>query len=90
MVILTKLDLVEEKYRMSVIQSVQSKLHSINPDIPLYLSSRGMAPDWEDRSGIEAIQQQLCIWLEESSHVLLKKQRALRELKMIADDLAAV
>lgn len=90
MVILTKLDLVEEKYRMSVIQSVQNKLHSINPDIPLYLSSKGMAPDWEDRSGTEAIQQQLCIWLEESSHVLLKKQRALRELKGIAEDLAAV
>ena len=90
MVILTKLDLVEEKYRMSVIQSVQNKLHSINSDIPLYLSSKGMAPDWEDRSGTEAIQQQLCIWLEESSHVLLKKQRALRELKGIAEDLAAV
>ncbi len=90
MVILTKLDLVEEKYRMSVIQSVQNKLHSINPDIPLYLSSKGMAPDWGDRSGTEAIQQQLCIWLEESSHVLLKKQRALRELKGIAEDLAAV
>lgn len=90
MVILTKLDLVEEKYRMSVIQSVQNKLHSINPDIPLYLSSKGMAPDWEDRSGTDAIQQQLCIWLEESSHVLLKKQRALRELKGIAEDLAAV
>lgn len=90
MVILTKLDLVEEKYRMSVIQSVQSKLHSINPDIPLYLSSKGMAPDWEERSGTQAIQQQLCIWLEESSHVLLKKQRALRELKGIAEDLAAV
>lgn len=90
MVILTKLDLVEEKYRMSVIQSVQNKLHSINPDIPLYLSSKGMAPDWENRSGTEAIQQQLCIWLEESSHVLLKKQRALRELKGIAEDLAAV
>ncbi len=90
MVILTKLDLVEEKYRMSVIQSVQNKLHSINPDIPLYLSSKGMAPDWEDRSGTKAIQQQLCIWLEESSHVLLKKQRALRELKGIAEDLAAV
>lgn len=90
MVILTKLDLVEEKYRMSVIQSVQNKLHSINPDIPLYLSSKGIAPDWEDRSGTEAIQQQLCIWLEESSHVLLKKQRALRELKGIAEDLAAV
>ena len=73
MVVLTKLDLVEETQRLSVVESVQRKLEAVNAEIPLYLSEKNMVEDWEERSGTEAIQKQILAWLHESSHVQLKK-----------------
>lgn len=90
MVVLTKLDLVEEKQRLSVVESVQSKLEAMQAQIPLYLSAKNMAEGWEERSGTEAIQKQILAWLRESSHVRLKKERALSEMKAIASDLKEV
>lgn len=90
MVVLTKLDLVEETQRLSVVESVQRKLEAMNAEIPLYLSEKNMVEDWEERSGTEAIQKQILVWLHESSHVQLKKEKAVQEMKAVSSDLAAV
>lgn len=90
MVVLTKLDLVEETQRLSVVESVQRKLEAVNAEIPLYLSAKNMVEDWEERSGTEAIQKQILTWLHESSHVQLKKEKAIQEMKAVSSDLAAI
>lgn len=90
MVVLTKLDLVEETQRLSVVESVQRKLEAMNAEIPLYLSEKNMVEDWEERSGTEAIQKQILAWLHESSHVQLKREKAVQEMKAVSSDLAAV
>ena len=90
MVVLTKLDLVEETQRLSVVESVQRKLEAVNAEIPLYLSEKNMVEDWEERSGTEAIQKQILAWLHESSHVQLKKEKAVQEMKAVSSDLAAI
>lgn len=90
MVVLTKLDLVEETQRLSVVESVQRRLAAMNAEIPLYLSEKNMVEDWEERSGTEAIQKQILVWLHESSHVQLKKEKAVQEMKAVSSDLAAV
>lgn len=90
MVVLTKLDLVEETQRLSVVESVQRKLEAMNAEIPLYLSEKNMVEDWEERSGTEAIQKQILVWLHESSHVQLKKEKAVQEMKAVSSDLAAI
>ena len=90
MVVLTKLDLVDEKQRLSVVESVQRKLEAVNAEIPLYLSEKNMVEDWEERSGTEAIQKQILAWLHESSHVQLKKEKAVQEMKAVSSDLAAI
>ena len=72
MVVLTKLDLVDEKQRLSVVESVQRKLEAMEAEIPLYLSAENMVEGWEDRSGTEAIRKQILVWLHESSHIQLK------------------
>ena len=90
MVVLTKLDLVEETQRLSVVESVQRKLEAMNAEIPLYLSEKNMVEDWEERSGTEAIQKQILVWLHESSHVQLKKEKAVQEMKAVSSDLEAV
>ena len=74
MVVLTKLDLVDEKQRLSVVESVQRKLEAMEAEIPLYLSAENMVEGWEDRSGTEAIRKQILAWLHESSHIQLKKR----------------
>ena len=90
MVVLTKLDLVDEKQRLSVVESVQRKLEAMETEIPLYLSAENMVEGWEDRSGTEAIRKQILAWLHESSHIQLKKERASQEMKAVSSDLAAV
>lgn len=90
MVVLTKLDLVEEKQRLSVVESVQRKLEAMEAEIPLYLSAENMAEGWEERSGTEAIRKQILAWLHESSHIQLKKERASQEIKAVSADLATV
>ena len=90
MVVLTKLDLVDEKQRLSVVESVQRKLEAMEAEIPLYLSAENMVEGWEDRSGTEAIRKQILAWLHESSHIQLKKERASQEMKAVSSDLAAV
>ena len=49
-----------------------------------------MVEDWEERSGTEAIQKQILAWLHESSHVQLKKEKAVQEMKAVSSDLAAI
>ena len=90
MVVLTKLDLVDEKQRLSVVESVQRKLEAMEAEIPLYLSAENMVEGWEERSGTEAIQKQILAWLHESSHIQLKKERASQEMMAVSSDLAAV
>lgn len=90
MVVLTKLDLLSGKDRASVVESVQRKLETFGAGIPLYLSADGLMPEWEARSGPAAIRRQLLLWLHESSHARLKKNRACQVLKDIASDLKAV
>ena len=46
MVVLTKLDLVDEKQRLSVVESVQRKLEAMETEIPLYLSAENMVEGW--------------------------------------------
>lgn len=90
MVVLTKLDLVEENQRARVIESVRLKLESLNAEIPLYLSSEGLVEGWEEKSGVKAIRKQILDWMQESSHVSLKKDRACQEMKTIISDLTAI
>ena len=90
MVVLTKLDLIEEKQRISVIESVRRKLHSLGSDIPLFLSSENLVQGWEEHSGTKVIRNQLLEWLHESSHVSLKKKRASQEIEAICSDLETV
>lgn len=90
MVVLTKLDLVDERQRLSVVESVQRKLEAMETEIPLYLSAENMVEGWEGRSGTKAIRKQILAWLHESSHIQLKKERASEKMKAISSDLAAV
>ena len=90
MVVLTKLDLVAPEGRKSVIEIVQSKLLKMGVEIPLYISTEGLTEGYEDISGIRAIQKQLIRWLRESSHSILKKERAVSTLKEIVQDLCTI
>lgn len=90
MVIITKLDLVEESQRTRVIESIRSKVKSINAEIPLYLSSEGLVEEWEEKSGVKAIRKQILDWMQESSHASLKKERACQGVRTIVADLTAV
>ena len=39
---------MEEKQRLSVVESVQRKLEAMEAEIPLYLSAENMAEGWEE------------------------------------------
>lgn len=90
MVVITKLDLVEEKQRSSVMELVKAKLSAFNEDIPLYISSEGLLEGWEEKSGTNVIIGQILRWMQEASHVSLKKERAYQGIRSIASDLEAV
>ena len=90
MVVLTKMDLVEKEQRARVVELVQKKLSMINDAIPVYISAENLVDEWEDRSGVKAIQKQLLQWLNESQHIELKKERAADVLHAIATDLITV
>ncbi len=90
MVVLTKLDLVNEKERERVIKYVKNRLDSLGTDIPLYLSAEGMASGWEASSGPEAIKNQILAWLHESDHMLRKEERAYLMVQDIALDMEMI
>ncbi len=90
LVVLTKLDLLSEKERETVIRSVQARLDSLQEGLPLFLSESGLVPGWEEKAGPEAIWNQLITWLRESDHMALKRQRAQGLLSEIAGELSGI
>ena len=76
MVVITKLDLVEEDQRSEVIDYIKSKLQTLNSDLPLFISDETYKTDDFDSNyaGIDKIKKQIISWKNNPERKKLTEQ----------------